>query len=246
MFWQLSSRKELSYHKITAGDQLHGTHTIASPRALLPISGPDLFLSDPKANMSFATAQTEVIWGPCFAGQHVALPSRPSQQGWTLTDAWAGKQPQGNCTLPVGVQQHFAQLGALSLQLISKWQKYLVEHMQHPRWLPVFSNSARDQPNGEGEPQYFMPLLLCNHKTIRVAQWYGKEKAEHEQERWAGDTLLPLTAERSRRHRNRQTPFLGQLKIVRGAGQALVDLTLPLMLPVAQEHWPNPRSETLS
>lgn len=146
----------------------------------------------------------------------------------------------------MGVQQHFAQLGALSLQLISKWQKYLVEHMQHPRWLPVFSNSARDQPNSEGEQQYFMLLLLCNHRTVRVAQWYGKEKAEHEQERWAGDTLLPLTAERSRRHRNRQTPFLGQLKIVRGAGQALVDLTLPLMLPVAQEHWPNPRSETLS
>ncbi|KAM7118475.1 LOW QUALITY PROTEIN: solute carrier family 22 member 2-like [Ciconia maguari] len=81
---------------------------------------------------------------PCFAGQQASLPLRLTA---TLNINWgsgqskararslycnSGKQSWGNTTLSARVQQHFAQLESLSLQLIFKWQQYLVPCIQHP------------------------------------------------------------------------------------------------------------------
>lgn len=54
-----------------------------------------------------------------------------------------------------------------------------------------------------------------------------------------------LREERGTRHKERQTPILRQLQIMKGAELSLTDPTSLPTLPEAEDHWTNLSSETL-
>lgn len=140
-----------------AGHQLHRTHNYI-PTVPLAHLRTSLFPSDPEANTSFATARAKVTsflicpyssqsnlvmallcWTTCFPAFEALRAMLNINWGSGQLKARArspychtGKQSWGNFALHARVQQHFAQLGALPMQMITKRQQYLVPCLQYP------------------------------------------------------------------------------------------------------------------
>lgn len=173
---------------ITAGEQLH-RHTQLHPRC------PSTKL---KASASFATAWASVIWGPCSAGQRISLPSRPSQQDWTLTTAQAQwKQGQSYHT-----DNQVVALGQLDTSCEASNLSWVLSLHRGPSSSNSILTRNQCSPTLLGASKAETVPHVCSAlelQDVKVAQWSGKGKSRTQ----SGEMSKDYSATTERRKGNK-------------------------------------------